>query len=95
MQVNITDEIIEQMVREQVKARVNQYFGELKKENSFFLVDNIKSAIRSCAQEEVENVLNEGFVNKVCFDLAKTNLKDKIVECFASKICNAFEDDWQ
>lgn len=95
MQVNITDEMIEQMVREQVKARVNQYFGELKKENSFFMIDQIKNAIRVCTQEEVENVLNEGFVNKVCFDLAKTNLKDKIVECFASKICSAFEDDWQ
>lgn len=92
MQVNITDEMIEQMVREQVKARVNQYFGELKKENSSFFVDNIKSAIRICVQEEIENVLNEGFVNKVCFDLAKTNLKDQIIERFATKIASAFEE---
>lgn len=92
MQLNIEDEMIEQMVREQVKARVNQYFGELKKENPFFLVDNIKSAIRVCAQEEVDNVLNEGFINKVCFDLAKSNLKEQIIESFATKIASAFED---
>jgi len=92
MQLNITDEMIEQMVREQVKARVNQYFGELKKEDEFFLISEIKSAIRSCAQEAVENVLNEGFVNKVCFDLAKTNLKDQIIESFATKIASVFDD---
>jgi hypothetical protein len=92
MQLNITDEMIEQIVREQVKARVNQYFGELKKENSFFMIDQIKNAIRVCAQEEVENILNEGYVNKICYDLAKSNLKDQIVESFASRIVSAFDD---
>lgn len=92
MQLNIEDEMIEQMIREQVKARVNQYFGELKKEDSFFMIDQIKNAIRACAQEEVESILNEGYVNKICYDLAKSNLKDQIVESFASRIVSAFDD---
>lgn len=95
MQLNITDEMIEKIIREQVKVRVNQHFGELKNENPFFLVDNIKSAIRSCAQEEVEKVLNENYVNKICSDLSKTDLRERIIDRFASKICSAFNDDWQ
>jgi len=92
MQLNITDEMIEQMVREQVKARVNQYFGELKKEDSYFLITEIKNAIMTCSREEVENVFDENFVNKMCSDLTKSNLKDQIVERFAVKITNAFLD---
>lgn len=93
MQVSITDEMIEQLVREQIKTRVNQYFGQLNKENSFFMIDNIKSAIRTCVQEEIEKIADENFVRKVCNDLSRTNLKDKIVESFTARICRTFEED--
>jgi hypothetical protein len=57
------------------------------------MIDNVKSAIRSCAQEEIHKIADEEFIKRVCNDLAKTNLKDKIVESFTERICSAFEED--
>lgn len=95
MQINITDELIEQMVREQVKARVNSYFGQLKKEDDYYLLrSEIKNTIRDEVEKKVDGIFNTGYADKVFSELLKNDLKDTIIDLFIEKMRGAFEEDY-
>lgn len=87
MEINISDEMIEKMVREQVKARVNQYLAERTKENPFWISD----LYRSCAVYEVCKVVTDDFARETCKELCKEQIAYKVVDSFAEKIASCFD----
>ena len=86
MEINISDEMIERMVKEQVKAKVNQYLGENIKENPYWIWDMCKDCVRC----EVQKIVTREFVEDTCRELSKNNIAEMVVDRFAEKIANCF-----
>jgi len=87
MDINISDEIIENMVKEQVKARVNQYISERTKNNTYWIWD----MYHDCAMSEVRKVITDDFAKEACNKLCKEHIAEKIIDRFAEKIANCFD----
>lgn len=87
MEINISDEMIEKMVKEQVKARVNQYLAERTKDNPYW----IRDLYRSCASYEVAKVVTNEFARETCKELCKKQIAMKVVDSFAEKIASCFD----
>ena len=87
MEVHVSDEMIEKMVREQVKARVNQYITERSRDNPFWIWDMYKDCIRN----EVQKITTESLVIDTCKELSKKNIAEQVVDRFAEKIASCFE----
>jgi REP element-mobilizing transposase RayT len=86
MEVNISDEMIERMVREQVKARINQYLAEQRNDNPYWIWDMCKD----CVRYEVQKIVTREFVEDTCRELSKNNIAEMVVDRFAEKIANCF-----
>ena len=87
MEINISDEMIERMVKEQIKARINQYLAEQRQDNPYWLWDMCKD----CVRYEVQNIVTNDFVLDACKELSQNNIAEKVVERFAEKIARCFE----
>lgn len=87
MEINISDEMIEKLAREQVKARVNQYLTEYTRDNPYWLWDMCKYSIRF----EVQKICTREFVEDACKELSHNNISEMIVDKFAEKIARCFE----
>lgn len=87
MEINISDEIIERMVREQVKTRVNQCLTERTKDNPYWIWDMYKD----CVRDEVQKIITNDFVLNTCKELSQHNIAEKVVDRFAEKIASCFE----
>lgn len=87
MEINISDEMIEKMIREQVKARVNQYLAERTKDNPYWITD----LYRNCAAIEVCKIVTDEFAKETCKELCKEQIAMKVVDSFAEKIANCFD----
>ena len=86
MEINISDEMIEKMVKEQVRVRINQYFAERTKENPFWISD----LYRSCASYEVAKVVTNEFARESCKELCKEQIAMKVVDSFCRENCKLF-----
>ena len=87
MEINISDEMINRLIKEQVKARINQYLAEQKQNNPYWLWDICKDCIRF----EVQKIVTNDFVLDTCKELSQNNIAEKIVDSFAEKIARCFE----
>jgi hypothetical protein len=87
MNINISDEMIETMIREQVKARVNQYVTERTRIHPFWLTDMFKN----CVVDEVRNICTDETVQGFCKELSKDGIAERVVDKFAEKIASCFE----
>lgn len=87
MEVNISDEMIERMVREQVKVRINQYLAEQRNDNPYWIWDMCKD----CVRYEVQKIVTNDFVLDTCRELSQNNIAEKVVDRFAEKIASCFE----
>ena len=87
MNINISDEMIEKMVRDQVKARVNQYIADRTKQDPHWITE----LYRNCAVYEVCKVVTDEFARETCKELCKEQIAYKVVESFADKIASCFE----
>ena len=87
MEVNISDEMIERMVREQVKARINQCLSDKIKDNPYWIWDMCKD----CVRYEVQKIVTREFVEDTCKELSKNNIAEMVVDRFAEKIASCFD----
>lgn len=87
MNIEITDEMIEKIVREQVKARVNTLIAEKTKDNPFWFWDMCKDGVRV----EVLKTVTPSFIEETCKELAQSNIAEAVVERFADKIRASFD----
>lgn len=87
MEVNISDEMIEKMVREQVKTRINQYLIEQRNNNPYWIWDMCKD----CVRYEVQKIVTRELVVDACKELSKNNIAELVVDRFAEKIASCFE----
>lgn len=87
MEINISDEMIEKMVKEQVKARVNQYIAERTKDNPYWISD----LYRSCAAYEVSKIVDNKFAEESCKELCKDHIAEKVIDRFANRIASCFD----
>ena len=87
MEINISDEMIERMVKEQVKVRVNQYLSDKTKDNPYWIWDMCKD----CARYEVQKIATREFVENTCKELSKNNIAEMVVDRFAEKIASCFD----
>ena len=87
MNIEISDEMIEKIVREQVKAKVNALIAEKTKENPFWFWDMCKDSVRV----EVLKTATPVFIEGTCKELAQSNIAEAVVERFADKIRTCFE----
>ena len=86
MEINISDEMIESMIKEQVKARINQYLAEQRNENPYWIWDMCKD----CVRYEVQKIVTNDFVLDTCRELSQNNIAEKVVDRFAEKIASCF-----
>ena len=86
MEINISDEMIERIVKDQVKARVNQYLAEQRQNNPYWLWDMCKDCVRS----EVQNIITDDVVLNTCKELSQNNIAEKVIDNFAEKIASCF-----
>lgn len=89
MNINISDEMIEKLVKEQVKARVNQYLAEQTNNNPHW----IWNMCRDCVWREVQKVITNDFVLDTCKELSQHDIAEKIVDKFAEKIADLLVQD--
>lgn len=87
MEVNISDEMIEKMIKEQVKARVNQYLADRTKDNPYWIWDMYKD----CVRYEIQKIVTDDVVLNACKELSKDNIAEKVVDRFADRIASCFE----
>ena len=87
MKINLSDEMIEKMVKEQVKARVNQYLADQIKDNPHWIWNMCKDCIRY----EVQKIVTREFVEDTCKELSKNNIAEMVVNRFAEKIVGCFD----
>ena len=87
MEINISDETIENLVNEQVKAKVNQYFAERTKDTPYWITDMLKN----CIAYEVRKICTDEFVQECCQQLSKDGIAERIIDRFADRIANCFE----
>lgn len=87
MNIEITDEMIEKIVREQVRARVNTLITEKSKDNPYWPWDMCKDNI----EWEVQKIVTPNLVEETCKEFAQNNIVDKVVDRFADKIRASFE----
>lgn len=87
MNIEITDEMIEKIIREQVKARVNTLIAEKTRDNPYWLWDMCKDSIRG----EVQKIVTPNLIEEASKALAQNNIAEKVVERFADKIRESFE----
>lgn len=87
MNINISDEIIETIIKEQVKARVNLYCSERTKSNPYWLTDTF----RNCVVDEVKKICTDETVQGFCKELSKDGIAERVVDKFAEKIASCFE----
>ena len=86
MEINISDEMIEKMIKEQVKARINQFLAEQINDNPYWIWDMCKD----CVRYEVQKIVTREFVEDTCRELSKNNIAEMVVDRFAEKITNCF-----
>lgn len=87
MNIEITDEMIEKIIREQVKARVNTFIAEKLKENPLWLWDMCEDSINW----EVQKVVTPNLIKETCKEFTQNNIAEKVVDRFAEKIRESFE----
>lgn len=87
MNIEITDEMIEKIVREQVKARINTLIAEKSRDNPYWLWDMCKDSVRW----EVQKIATSEFIEETCKELAQSNIAEAVVERFADKIRASFD----
>lgn len=88
MEINISDEMIERMAKEQVKARVNQYIADITRDNPYWIWD----MYRDCARYEVQKIVTRELMEDMCKEMSKNNIAEMIVDRFAEKIASCFVD---
>ena len=86
MEIKISDEMIEKMVKEQVKVRVNQYFAEEQRKNPYFFI----GLCRSCIGEEVKKTITNDLILNACKEVSQDNISQKIADRLAEKIAESF-----
>ena len=87
MEINISDEMIEKMVKEQVKARINQYIAEKGQNNPYWLWD----MCRDCIACEIKKIITNDVVLDTCKELSQNNIAEKVVDRFAERITSCFD----
>jgi transcriptional accessory protein Tex/SPT6 len=87
MNIEITDEMIEKIIREQVKARVNTLIAEKARDNPYWLWDMCKDSINW----EVQKVVTPNLIEETCKEFTQNNIAEKVVDRFAEKIRESFE----
>ena len=88
MDIKIPDEMIEKMVKEQVKARVNQYLAEEQRKNPYFLLGLCKS----CIGEEVLKTITHNIILDACKEISQDAISQKIANNLTDKIINCLSD---
>ena len=88
MDIKIADEVIEKMIKEQVKARVNQYLAEEQRKNPYFLF----GLCRSCIGEEVQKTITNDLILNACKEVSQDNISQKIADRLAEKIAESFNN---
>lgn len=89
MKVDISDEMIERLVKEQVKARVNQYIADRTKDDSQW----ITTLYRNCVANEVCKIVTDEFAKETCKELCKEQIAYKVVDKFVEKIADVLVQD--
>ena len=87
MNINISDEMIEAIIKDQVKARVNLYCSERTKSNPYWITDMFKN----CVVDEVKKICTDETVQGFCKELSKDGIAEKVIDRFAEKIASCFE----
>lgn len=87
MEINISEEMIERIVKEQVKARVNQYLAERTKDNPYWITD----MYRNCVAYEVRKICTDETVQEFCKELLKDGIAERVIDRFADRIASCFE----
>ena len=87
MNIDIDEALIENMVRVQVQAHINQYFVERTKSNPYWMTDTFKN----CISDEVKRLCTEDFMKDICKEFSKDNLAERIIDRFAERIAGCFE----
>lgn len=88
MNIEISDEMIQEMVRDQVKNRINLYLSAKTKDNPYWITDTF----RNCVSEEVRKLLTDENLQKFCADISKDALASRIIDKFADKLLRCFDD---
>lgn len=86
MEIKISEEMIEKMVKEQVKARVNQYLAEEQRKNPYFLLGLCKSFIG----EEVLKTITHNIILDACKEISQDVISQKIADRLVEKIAESF-----
>ena len=87
MEINISDEMIEKIVEEQVKAKVNQHLADRTKDNPYWISD----MYRNCVAYEVRKIYTDEFVQGICKELSKDGIAERVIDRFAERIASCFE----
>lgn len=86
MEIKISEEMIEKMIKEQVKVRVNQYLAEEQRKNPYFLLGLCKSFIG----EEVLKTITHNIILDACKEISQDVISQKIADRLAEKIAESF-----
>ena len=87
MNIEITDEMIEKIAREQIKTRINTLIAEKSRDNPYWLWDMCKDS----ARWEVQKIATPELIEETCKELAQNNIAEAVVERFADKIRASFD----
>ena len=86
MKIDISNEMIEKIVKEQVKARVNQYLAEEQQKNPYFFI----GLCRGCIDEEVHKTITNDLILNACKEISQDSISQRIADRLAEKIAESF-----
>lgn len=84
MKITVSDEMIEKILREQIRNRVDKYLNNV--DDPFYFTNLFKNV----ATEEVRKNINASIVNSVCKEISHEMIADKVTQCFTERIVDAF-----
>lgn len=83
MEITVSDEMIEKILRECIKNKVDKY---LKDVNDPFYFSNL---FRNVASEEVRKQVNASTIISVCKEISSDVISDKVTQCLTERIIDA------
>ena len=86
MEVQVTDEMIEKILREQMRNKIDQYLQ--RQNNPYYFLD----LFRDVAKYEVKKAITDEFIRDSCKEISKEDVSNRIADKITERIANALSD---
>lgn len=86
MEMQVTDEMLEKILREQMRNKIDQYLQ--RQNNPFYFWD----LFRDVARHEVKKVVTDEFIRDSCKEISKEDISNRIADRITERIANALSD---